>query len=193
MASIHEAVVELEGFPGGPGYSVFYFGSLVTDIGTDLNAFYTAIASHIPDNVTIKIPSSGKTLDDANGNLMGAWSGTPAADVVGGNMGAYSAPVGLIVRWTTTGIVRNRIVKGRTFIVPLGSGVWDTDGSLSSTVISDAETAAAALVGSSASELLVWSRPKRDASGTVTDPGSSFAVESSSVPDKAAVLTSRRD
>jgi hypothetical protein len=185
VANIDRLVVTWSGFAGAPGYSVFYATPL-NDVQVDISTFFDAITGLLPNDVTITIPNSGDTLNDATGALVGSWTATSGVQHVGENPGLFAGPAGACVSWQTGGIVRGRRVKGRTFIVPLAGGCYDTDGTLEAANRSTLETAADALVASAGGNLLVWSRP------VAGNGGSSHPVTGASVADRVAVLRSRR-
>jgi hypothetical protein len=186
VANIDKLVVQWGGFNGAPGYSVFYAtpGNLVR---ADIISFFSSVNDWIPSGVSLSIPSSGDTVDDATGVLTGTW--TEGTDLVlnGSAGGIYAAPAGCCITWDTSGIANGRRVRGRTFLVPLGGNALATDGSLENIALQDIRSSAAALVGNAGGNLLVWHRPVAGAGG------SSHPVVASRVADKVAVLRSRRD
>jgi hypothetical protein len=93
--------------------------------------------------------------------------------------------VGSCISWLTGAVHGTHQLRGRTFVVPLNSGSYDTDGSLTSTALNRARTAATALVASG--EFGVWGRPVAGANGLWSQ------ALASNVRDKIAVLRSRRD
>lgn len=186
MANIAKVVVSWTGFMGAPGYGVHYKVSagLVTSY---LRTFYDAVKTLIPSSVSIQVPSSGDIVDDVTGVITGSWSTAANAVVVGTPGTGYVGGAGAVVRWNSAGIVNGRRVRGRTFLVPLIGGSFDTNGTLLPANSLTLTNAASALVASEAGNLLVWHRPKAGAGGA------SFAVTSSDVPDRSALLRSRRD
>lgn len=99
-----------------------------------------------------------------------------------------------MVRWNTAGIVNSRRVRGRTFIVPVVNHVYAADGTLDTPDITTLQTAADAFIAASGSTPQVWSRPFP---GSANDPtprvGTAHNITTAVVPDKAVVLTTRRD
>ena len=106
--------------------------------------------------------------------------------VVGSSSGAYSATSGACITWRTATVVNNKLVRGRTFIVPLSGGSYQSDGTLATSTITTIRTAANALLNSTDQTFVVWSRPKDDA------PGQTAVATMALVTDQAAVLRSRR-
>jgi len=77
--------------------------------------------------------------------------------------------------------------------VPLIGTAFDTDGSIAAAPLNTATNAAATFVTASAGQFCVWHRPKRDpVTGDITRVGGVAVVSSSSVPDFAASMGTRR-
>jgi hypothetical protein len=170
---------------GGAGVSVFYspFG---TDPTVELATFFNAIKAIFPTVVTWDIPASGDTLDEASGLITGAWIGGTAATIPAtGGAVAYAGGTGLYCRWQTSGIVGGRRVRGRTFLVPIVSSLFDTQGTIAAATISTVNTAATILVGTG--KLSIWHRPPPG-----TTSGSAHAIVGVTVPDKVTSLRTRR-
>ena len=179
--------VSWTGFPGAPGVSTFYATDPLSAVGP-LHTFYDAIKSLLPANVTIQVPGDGDEINDANGALVGTWTTTAPAAVVGGPGSDYAAPVGAVVNWLTNTVIGRRRVMARTFLVPCQSGVFDTDGTMVASFLTTLRTAATALSTSfGTAGFLAWHRP---VNGT---GGQGVPLTAVRVPDKACVLRSRRD
>lgn len=203
MAALQRLRCTWTGFAGAPGISTFY--SLdASQQKTSLVALFEAVKGSLPADVTINVAGSGDVLDDATGLITSSW--TSGVDIAkqGTDPGAYSAPAGYEIVWTTSGIVNGHRVRGRTFMVPCAASMFDVDGTL---LLSNAEfvrSGVTSFYGSEATNTRIWSRP-RLAFGAWTDQrgkvhkaqaardGSSFAITSGVVPDKSVVLRSRRD
>jgi len=174
-----------QGFPGAPGYSNHYVGSLTT-AQTAIRAFYAALVTYLPNNLTITVPNTGDQVEEATGKITGVWTGAAQAVVTATGTGNYSGASGAIVNWRTGAIVNGRRPIGRTYLVPLVSGSWDANGTLATATQAGIQTAADALIVALAGELKIWSRPKP------TIAGANVTVVTAQVPDMAAVLRSRR-
>jgi len=140
-----------------------------------------------------------QTFDENTGELLAVTTGAPGAQISGTGIGSFPAPAGACQTWRTGGVHFGHKVTGRTFLVPLSQAAFDTDGTLLNAVITEAATAAAALIAAPVG-FGVWSRPKparpdpNDPGTTLPpEPGAIFAVQAGSLADKAAVLRSRRD
>lgn len=177
-----------QNWPGAPGVSTFYLDPTPAQATIDsIRTFFNALVGLLPVGLTITVPSSGDEISESTGDLTGVWSvATPPAVVTGTANAAYSGVSGAVVHWLTQGVVVNRRVRGRTFLVPLTQGAYDTAGSLSTATISTIKTAADALVAANPGLINVWSRPRPGLSGTQN------AVTSTRVPDLAVSLRSRR-
>jgi hypothetical protein len=184
---IQKQVTLWTGFPGAPGYTTLYWNDVTGPNLVALQAFWTGIADRLPSNTTIQVQSTGDRLDEATGAVIGAWSGAAQTPIVGTGAGAYSAVSGAHINWRTAAIVAGRRVRGRSFLVPLYGGAYDSDGTIAATVLTDLRTNLATFVAAAAADLRVWHRPVGGSGG------SAHAVTAADIPDKAAALRSRRD
>lgn len=187
MAALQRHRTTWTGFVGGPGVTTLYWSDGTGPNLTAWNAFLTAIVGRFPTVVTWQSQNSGDRLDEATGAIVGSWSGTAQSAVVGTGAGSYSAPVGSVVNWRTAGIVGGKRVRGRSFLVPMAGAAYDSDGTIAAAALTTLRTALATFVTAAAADLRVWHRPV-DGAG-----GSQHVVTAADIPDKAAVLRSRRD
>lgn len=170
---------------GGSGLSVFYTLDPV-DATAELGTFFNAIKGFFPNAVSWNVPSSGDMIDAATGTLVGGWSGGTAASIAAtGGATPYVAGTGALVRWNTGGIVRGRRVKGRTFLAPLLTGLFDATGTLNDANVATMQTAVNNLAA--AGKLRIWSRPPDGST-----PGGTFPVLSGTVADRVTSLRTRR-
>lgn len=182
------------GFPGAPGYSVFHFaggGGLISDatqVAERVRAAFLLVAPRLPTSVSIEVQPTVEVLDSDTGVLSGFQEITAPTAVNGAAAGTYAGPAGAVVNWRTNDVRGGRRIRGRTFLVPLASAAFESNGTLSGSARSDVQDFADELLGGDLdSEFGVWSRP-------VGGSGGVFATATSaSVPDMAAVLRSRRD
>lgn len=182
------------GFTGAPGYSNFYFasgGGLISDaqqVADRVGDALESLITELPDGVTLSIEPEVEIVDSDTGLTTDFQTITPPGIPQGQGGDSYAGPVGAVVNWRTNDLRFGRRIRGRTFIVPLSSGSFDTDGTLSASARMRVQDFAEALIGGDLdSEFGVWSRPRNGAGGV-------FATATSfSVPDMAAVLRSRRD
>lgn len=188
---LDQAVITWTGFPGAPGYSVFYAIHGTTGHLDLLANWIATFKNLVPANVHWAFPADGRVIDASNGDQVNVWSGTPPAGQQGTETGKYSAPTGVVTNWHTSTVHNGRLVRGRTFIVPVAGLCFDTDGSLLATYRTTFESAASTLVSASDEALCIWAKPNSAKPG-FPDNGASAPITSSSVPDMAAVLRSRR-
>jgi hypothetical protein len=199
MAHLAKVVVNWLGFTGAPGYTNLYFRNptpgIITQTVADsavarADTFLASVQSRIPPDVTLSINGTVEVIDDTNGELQGFMNVTAPASKVGSMAGVYSAPSGAVVNWYTGAVRNGRRIRGRTFLVPLGGAATATNGTIDDTHLTGLRTAANNLVAATGdSRLVVWSRPSAPGE---TD-GVSAEVITATVPDKIAILTSRRD
>lgn len=200
MASLLRVTVRWTGLNGGPGYNVFHFRDfgppdpVISDAEAavdKVDAFYGGFLAYIPNAVTIATQSDVEVIDEATGVLQSILQTTPVSPRAGAASGsaAFASAVGAVVSWRTGGIRNGRRVRGRTFLVPLSSTAFQSDGTLlalAQTAINNAATTFRDLTGFS--DLSVYARP----SGPGATDGVAHAVEGHTVPDMGAVLRSRR-
>lgn len=204
MASILRIKARWSGFNGAPGYTVMHFRDFGTGDGPGaaldrnaalaaanrVQAFFQAIANNLPQAVRINIEPEADLLEDSTGTLLNSFDVSGGSAVQGTEAFSYSAAVGAVINWRTSGVREGRRVRGRSFVVPLSSSAFAQDGSLNNVARSDIQDAADALVASSGTpDLGVYARP----TGPGASDGAWFVATSASVPTMGAVLRSRRD
>jgi len=183
------------GWGGAPGYSNFYFvgdatGADLTQITGAVRTFFAAFTLCLPTPVSVKVSQVVQQIDPSTGALQ--LEKTAPADpaiVVGAGGANFASPVGACVIWRTTSTRNGHIVKGKTFLVPLSTAAYDTDGTILASRLTELRGAATALCGFAAtggSTFGVWSRPVAGAGGAVSHSGVA------TVNDRTAVLKSRR-
>lgn len=203
MADLQRQRVVWTGFPGAPGLSTFYFADAAASQSA-LTTFLNAIKGLLPPDVTLTIEPGGDVLNDANGVLTASWAGTLQTPVSGTGGAPHAGPAGMITRWETATIRAGSRLRGRTYLVPTTADVFDNPGNILPSQVSILAAASSTFVGAVTPNLLVWQRPRlartayTDGHGHVhkalaARDGSSAVVISSSVPNIAAVLRSRRD
>lgn len=204
MAPIFRVKLNWSGFPGAPGLSVFHFRDFDTEPGAGISeagaqaavdridSFITAIRTYIPQGVMLRTEAEVEVIEETDGKLQDMFTTVPAAAQAGAMSTAsgFSAPSGAVINWRTSGVRNGRRIRGRTFLVPLGAGSYQSDGTLASAAQTGLAAAAQALIDTSGSpDLGVYARPSAPGA---TD-GNWVVATSSNVPDLAAVLRSRRD
>lgn len=205
MAILARLNVAWQNWPGAPGLTQLYFddtSSMQTNADA-VRAFFEAVKALIPTLTTITVPGSGDRIDAADGSIQGSWSiATPPALVTATGAGAYAGNAGAVVHWTTSGIVAGRRVRGRSFLVPIVSTAFETNGSLTSAALTTLTTAANTLITATTPNFKVWSRPVKahteydkktgQPTAVAARAGSGVTVNGQRIPDLAVSLRSRR-
>lgn len=201
MAVVNIFDVLLSGDAGGNGISRFAVTNatetelLATEadsVTAALHAMYTSWASLLVNNYTIEISPLYKAVLASSGLIVANGSGTttPTA-IISATSGTHTAGVGARANWRTNTIKGRRFIRGATFITPLVSAAYATDGSVSPTTAGTLRVAATGyLTALNTATLLpvIWARPT---SKTATD-GEVGGVISVTVSLVAASLRSRR-
>ena len=199
MAHLAKIKVNWTGIPSGNGYTNLYFRNttpgvipqaVVNEAVTKTDVWLDSFATGINNTVSYVVDATVDVIDDADGTLQGTFTATPDTTRVGTQTANYAAGVGVCINWSTTTIRGTRKMRGRTFIVPLAINSYSVDGTLDTTRLGNfrADSATFRAAGTDA-RLVIWGRPTT-AGGT---DGVSAEVTSSSVSDKVAMLSSRRD
>lgn len=201
MANLLKVTAQWSGFMGSPGYSNFFFKDPEPDASWDagatacadkVNTFFNEIKGLFPPNVAWKINSDVPLINEANGEMVDiANAGARATLQATGPLQAYSAASGAVITWRTGGVRNGRRVRGRTFLVPAGYITLQTDGTIEPGSLLGFQNAANGLLAPhiNGQKLHVWARPTAPGA----EDGIAHPVLSASVPDKVAVLKSRRD
>lgn len=177
-----------QGATGLPGYTRLRWSGAQTASGAgaiaaNMRTFFDSIKSLLPVAVTISFGEVAQIFD-TDGSLIDEVAVTPLpSPVVGTSATNFAAPAGAVLNWVTGEFVSGRRVRGRTFLVPLAQSAFQGDGTISTAALSLLTTSATTLIGSNPNNLVVWRH---------TPPRSVHAVTGVSVPDRAAVLRSRR-
>ena len=195
------------GYTGGPGVSTFFFSVAVGDfdnvaaaLAVDrVKAAYLAGKAMWPQTWTVSCDGIVDVIEPDSGDLVGTTTGTGwTMGGTGGEVSSGPAPVGLITRWTTSGYVNSRRVRGRTFHVPVIRQMFEDNGTVSTGGLTAANAFGGAMNSPGATDCIfgVWSRPVTADEATPGSParaGSFWGCTGYGVPDKAVVLRSRRD
>lgn len=177
------------GATGLPGYTRMRFAGELDAAGAAtaagrMRTFFDAVKAYIPSVVSINFAEAAQVYNTAR-ELQAEVGFTPPASVVGVGSGAFSAPAGMVVNWLTGAVVNGRKVRGRSFMVPLAGAAFATDGTPGPTTVTTFQGAAAALLTGTPALIIAGGTPE---TGSVE-----ASVTGASVPDRAAVLRSRRD
>lgn len=187
------------GAPGAPYHNALYFDAstqTATGAAGAVDSFWGALddVMHVDTDWTREAEVA--EIDEVSGQLESL--STVASTSGNGAISTEAAPQVLqaLIRWRTEVPFDGRLLQGRTNVPSLTVAGLE-DGRLIGTQRLTIETAAAALIADSLSDLVVWRRPVF--SDPPTDPptivrnGAFSFVVVAIVPDTLAVLRSRRD
>lgn len=191
MAEIGRVVTVTTGFGGAPGYTSHYFfgdpysTSTAQDNSDDVRAFWETFAASMPSSWHYSIQPNVDVLDEVTGALIRTESTTPLAQSVTGGSTEYAAGVGAVCTWNTAAVHGSKHLRGRTFIIPIGSTNFEGDGTIKSGPLGQFRNAATTLAA--VANFGVWGRPVAGAGGDWA------ACTGGTVRDHVAWLSSRRD
>jgi hypothetical protein len=210
MAGMARVTINWTGFLGAPGYTNLYFRdfsgtgepdqAIADGAVAKVHTWIQAWDDGLPNTVTLTIDPSVEVIEETTGEMVAFFTTVPGAPNVGGSTMPYSAASGACVNWYTDGVRNGRRIRGRSFMVPIGSNGMENNGTLNGTALTSWRTATGILIdGTGTGDLGVWARPTPilDGEGNPTgehNPDGEWSVVTSyTIPDKAAVLRSRRD
>lgn len=191
MPEIGRVQTVTTGYAGAPGYTNhFFFGdpystSTAQDNVEDVAAFWDAIAVQFPTTWRFAVQPDVDVVDEASGTLIRTESTVPPAQGIFGDAASYAGGVGAVTRWNTAGVHLGQHLRGRTFLVPLNSTKYDTDGTITSGAIAALRAATTTLAA--VANFGVYGRPVGGAGGDWA------ACTGGTVRDHVAWLSSRRD
>lgn len=183
--SIERLQVALTGGPGGNGVWTTYWLDAAAAQPQVLD-FCAAWRNGMPDDVTLSVPDTGDVINEETGDLTSVWAGGTDGGYAGIGSAGWAAGVGMMIGWRTAGIVDGRRVNGRSFMVPLVSTVFGTNGLPLTAWVDVFLDEANDLIAHTPGNMQIWSRPKGESLG------STHSVVSATVPVTATSLRSRR-
>jgi hypothetical protein len=182
-----------DGFTGAPGYTSLYFDPASAPPLAAIKSFFGALTGLVPTGLRWSYPQAGDTIDEITGHITGAWTAGPQTASVGVAAGSYVGSSGAVVLWRTSDPIAGRRPVGKTYLVPLATSQFGTDGQVSSSAVSTILSAALSFVTAASAAFKVWHRPIIDpVTHAVTRPGSAVTCIGATVPQFAAVMRSRR-
>lgn len=206
MTALYVAKFVWSGLPGGTGLSQFAIDA--TDTAsippciTALRSFFNTVMAAVPPVVSVQEQGDLDQYEHTTATLIGSTSITPGASIAGRGGTAFAAAAGGMVHWLTNAIQNGHRVRGRTFIVPFSTTMYDTNGTLVAAAVSTLTDAAQGLVtynsGAADGRLAIWGRPVAAKAATATKPAvnaraaSLGYISGFKVPDQSAVLRGRR-
>lgn len=205
MANILRVKINWTGFTGSPGYTNLHYeptaGGAIDQAAVDSAVNKTAFflsgwRAYQPLQCTTQVDTAVAEIDENTGTIQNFWTGPTVAAGSGADSGNYAAGSGACISLYTADVRNGRRVRGRIFMVPLGSAGLQSDGTLATGALTAMRASAAALIDDlDPVRLTVWVRPS-EIPGPL-DPtfidGGAYAVTAYSINDKVAQLRSRRD
>jgi hypothetical protein len=183
VVTISRVRADWSGWSGAPAVSTFYTAAPPTSAQlTAIRTLFFNLANLLPSSIHVQVQNSGQQIDTTTGKAVDSWSGAAQADVVGTGAGNYAAPVGALIRWNTGVFNNGKLLRGKTYLVPLVVGVYGSDGTIQDGNITTANTSIATFITSMAGGLAIYSRRFQ----------TSVTATSGQIVDKVAVLRSRR-
>jgi hypothetical protein len=199
MAPILKVKIKWTGFTGAPGYTNFFFRDIAgtpsqataEDAATKARNFGGYVRGHLPIETILQVQNDVEVIEETTGELQTMFTVATKTPLPGEAPSApYSAASGAVVTWRTAGVRNGRRVRGRTFLVPLANSAYQSDGTLAAATVTALTTNLNTFLSPSGSANFgVYARPS---SAAATD-GIFHQATGFSVPDKVAVLRSRRD
>jgi hypothetical protein len=202
MPPIVRVKLKWNGFAGAPGYSNFFLRdkasgdpsmTTATHAANMIQNFGAYVRTYLPIEASLQVQSDVEVVEETTGEMLSVFNVPSYAALQGQAASApYSAASGAVITWRTAGVRNGRRVRGRTFIVPLANSAYQSDGTLAAAMITSLNTnlQGAGFLGSTESAILgVYSRP----SVKGASDGTWHQVTGFTIPDKVAVLRSRRD
>lgn len=194
MTTVGRVLTRWVGGPSSPGLTVMNTAWTVGSSQAAVNAvraFWSSFAATIPSAYTLTVDPTIELHDMVTGDLTGTdTAATPPAAVVGTGATGWAAGSGCRMNWLTGSVAAGHRIRGRTFIVPVLSANYQTDGSIvdaNVTTYTGYGTTLISALNTANAPLAVWTR---------TSPTSTSAyltnVTSASCADQVAVLRGRR-
>lgn len=189
-----QITVRYNGFTGAPGWvKMKFIGKLdqsqANTAAANFRVFLAGIGlGNIPSTASFTFDTVVQTFD-GQGKLDGELNlSVVPASVNGTGSGSYAGGAGAVVNWLTDAFVGGKRIRGRTFLVPLANVAFQSDGTLAD-AFRTSLGAAATTFAASTPQPAVWSQRKLGGSDVNTIAG----MQGASVPDRTALLRSRRD
>jgi len=182
------------GFQGAPGYIRMKFtGALTTaeanSAAANWKTFLSSLALLGPSGSSITFDTAAQTYTDL-GVQTGEVSITSVPTPINPlSTKAYAGGSGAVINWLTNGFHLGRKVRGRTFLVPLTSDAFEQNGTLLASTVTNIAAAGVTFAGTTPQPVIV---SIKTSGGGVTS-GFVSPIVGATVPDRSAILRSRRD
>src|SRR4029453_16202486 len=140
------------GAAGMPGYTNMFFDGFIEGAGSAasvadrVRTFWDAIKVYIPSVITLTVQPSVAQINPGTGALQDDYPLTTApVAVVGTGAGPYTAPAGACINWKTNTVIAGKKLRGKTYVVPLSGGSYDSAGTLLAGALTTLNAAAVTL------------------------------------------------
>jgi hypothetical protein len=182
------------GVAGLPGYTkIKFLGALTTSecqtACQKVQAFFASQTVYIPALVKVDVSPLCEHFDDDGTKTDVITASGTTTQVVGTAAGAFNVAAGAWINWLCNQFVAGRRVYGRSFMVPLGSSAFQSDGTLLTTYQTALQAAGNTLITGFPNVVVRYDRTNK--------AGARFqgisTVAAVLVKDKGGVLRSRRD
>ena len=182
------------GVAGLPGYTkIKFLGNLTTSecqtACQKLRDFFAANSVYIPALVRVDVSALCEHFDDDGTKTDVITASGTTSQVAGTAAGAFNEAAGAWINWVCNQFVAGRRVVGRTFMVPLGSAAFQSDGTLLTAYQTALQAAGNTLITGFPNVVIRYDRTDKT--------GNRFqgisTVAGVLVKDKGGVLRSRRD
>lgn len=147
-----------------------------------LRALWAAVAGNIPTGVSLQVENTGQIIDATTGQADDAWSGTAQSAVACNGTGPYSTASGVHFRWNTGTFFNGRAMRGKTYLVPVTTSTFDTDGTIPTATLTFMNNSLNNFLATTAGGLTIYSRRAANA----------FIVTGAVAIDRQVVMRSRR-
>lgn len=202
--AMYRVRTRLQGWTGGPGLATFYFDDTAgggaanaLTVANRVRSAWDVIKTSFPTTWICLVQGQVDRIDEATGDLVGSFSVTAPATVVGTAATTFFGPaptMGGLVLDTGT-IVDSRRLKGHSNIGPVAASFTNFEtppGSL----INNINAFGTALIGATpplaTAPMVVWRRPLKSG-GTIVRAGLFRTVLGATASPEWFVLRSRRD
>jgi hypothetical protein len=186
------------GVAGAPYYTNLYaIGPLSTNNGNDLAVAWrvalNSLVASLASPMTAQIDSELLEFDETTGVVTGAGTTSQAVVTFTGSTDQLPHQDQLLIRWSTSGIVHNRRVSGRTFLPGQLESNSSSAGVPNTGITTPVASALTALLTTMSNRMRIWARPFDGTPTNPVRPGSAHAITGASIAPYWAVLRSRRD
>lgn len=187
MATLERVRTVFTGVAGTPWYSNMYFDNGVGEAGLYVEFvldFWTTVANSIYSSVDFVVEDAVVIIEDTTGEIVGAGTGEGGGGSGQSGMDPVPYATQLQINWLTGVYLGGRQLRGKTYVPGLTESSY-TLGLVSAGARTIVQGAADELIGSGGANgaFRVYS-PTR---------GTSAVIDSATIPNKPAVLRSRRD